>query len=301
MAKETKLETDGIDLDYSLDFDFDPEANIRSKVTKEARDKKSRTPVQETFSGILSEIKTKLKDPGFLSKVTKKALPDQYGDLLDALDKGAGTLSSLYEETLRDLKPQLIKLNKSVDKIVPDEQKFLKKITSQVKEKLGEDYQFSIKNSNEQLKEQSITNSLSEIFQQQRDFDFEIQARKSAEEKISQSIEEVRYTRNLDIFQNISDNTTRLTAYTEKVTQAYHKKSLELQFRNYFAVSELLQEYKRNSEIRKIQNDSIVKNTALPEYVKINNNERFRDLARNKLFNSIQDKVFGDQGVTFSV
>ena len=98
MAKETKLETDGIDLDYSLDFDFDPEATIRSKVTKEARDKKSRTPVQETFSGILSEIKTKLEDPGFLSKVTKKALPDQYGDLLDALDKGAGTLSSLYEE-----------------------------------------------------------------------------------------------------------------------------------------------------------------------------------------------------------
>lgn len=301
MAKETKLETNGIDLDYSLDFDFDPEANIRSKVTKEARDKKSRSPVQETFSGILSEIKTKLKDPGFLSKVTKKALPAQYDDLLDALDKGAGTLSSLYEETLRDLKPQLIKLNKSVDKIVPDEQKFLKKITSQVKEKLGEDYQSSIKNSNEQLKEQSITNSLSEIFQQQRDFDFEIQARKSAEEKISQSIEEVRYTRNLDIFQNISDNTTRLTSYTEKVTQAYHKKSLELQFRNYFALSELLQEYKRNSEIRKLQNDSIVKNTALPEYVKINNNERFRDLARNKLFNSIQDKVFGDQSVIGNV
>lgn len=297
MAKETILETDNLDLDYNLDFDFDPENSIRSKVSKEAKDKKSRTPVQETFSGILSEAKSKLKDPGFLAKVTKKALPDQYGELIDSLDKGAGTLSSIYEETLRDLKPQLIKLNKSVDKIVPDEQRFLKKITSRIKETLGEETQNSFRNSNEQLKEQSINNSLSDIFQQQRDFDINLQARKSAEEKISQSVEEVRYAKNLDIFQTISDNTIRLTSYTEKVTQAFQKKSLELQFRNYFAVSELLQEYRKNSEVRKLQTDSIVKNTALPEYVKVNNNERFQDLARNKLFNSVQDKLFGDQSV----
>lgn len=297
MAKETKLETDKFDLDLNLDFDFDPENTIRSKVTKEASNKKSRIPVQETFSGTIGGIKSRMFEPGFLSKMTKKALPEQYGEIFEALDKGAGSLSSIYEETLRELKPQLIRLNKSVDKLIPEEQKFLKTITAKVKSSLGEDYSNSYRNNNEQLKEQSIQNNLSSVFEQQRLFDTEIQARNQAENRIKESVDATRFTRTHDLLQSISESTIRLSTYTEKVTQAYQKKSLELNYRSYFVQSELLQEYRRHAEIRRLQTDSIVKNTSLPEYVKVNNAERFKDLARNKLFNSMQDSLFGDKGV----
>lgn len=297
MAKETKLETNKFDLDLDLNFDFDPESTIRSKVTKEASDKNSRKPIQETFSGTISGAKSRLSEPGFLSKMTKKALPEQYGEIFDALDKGTGSLSSIYEETLRELKPQLIRLNKSVDKIIPDEQKFLKTITSKIKASLGEDTSTSYRNNNEQFKEQSIQNSLNSVFEQQRNFDIEIQARKQAEDKIKESVDATRFSRTHDLLQSINDNTIRLSSYTERVTQAYQRKSLELSYRSYFVQSELLQEYRKNSEVRKLQNDSIVKNTALPEYVKVNDAEKFKDLARTKFFSSIQNSLFGNKGV----
>lgn len=293
MAKGEKLKTDDFDLDKDLDFNFDI-GDIEGQISPEAKTPKKRNPVSAVFTGTVGGIKTTLKDPSFLANVTKKSLPDSYGEVFNAADQVGSTATALYDEAVKELKPQLAAISKKVDRLVPDESKFLKKATGKIAKFFGvEDSTVNQGPTKEQIQDQSIAIALGQVFSQKQELDQDAEARQNAEEKIKDHIEGKRFESNFGILNSINESATRLANYTERVTQAYQKKSLELQFRSYFVQSELLSATNRYFEVFKAQNEAIAKNTSLPEFVKINNSERFKDLARNKFFSGVQDSLFG--------
>lgn len=293
MAKGEKLKTDDFDLDNDLDFNFDI-GDIDGQISPEAKAPKKRNPVSAVFTGTVGGIKTTLKDPSFLANVTKKSLPDSYGEVFNAADQVGSTATALYDEAVKELKPQLAAISKKVDRLVPDESKFLKKATGKIAKFFGaEDSTANQGPTKEQIQEQSIANALGQVFSQKQELEQDAEARQNAQEKIKDQIEGKRFESNFGLLNSINESATRLANYTERVTQAYQKKSLELQFRSYFVQSELLQATNRYFEVFKVQNEAIAKNTSLPEFVKINNSERFKDLARNKFFTGVQDSLFG--------
>lgn len=290
------IKTGKFDLDDDLtidDFNFD---EIDSLANPEIKSRK-RNPVMETFKGSISGAKSRLLEPSFIAKTIKDSLPEQYNVAFTAADKTLSTASSLYDEAVKEIKPQFSRLAKKVDRLVPENSKLLKKLTNKFDKFINGETSSYKQVSKEEFQDQSINASIAEIFKNQNEKDDELEARKSAKEDIKDSIDSKRFNTSLAALTSIEENTNRSINYTEKITQAYQKKSLELQFRSYFVQSELLKTSSKFFEVFNKQNESIVKNTALPEFVKIKDSEKFLEVSKGKFANSIHKGLFGDTNI----
>lgn len=297
MAKKESLKLDRFDLDDELDFGDFSFGDIDDQISPDAK-KKDRSPVMDVFKGTIKGAKNQFRNPSFITKVVKGALPERYGDILQYADEGVSTTSSLYDEAIRELKPQMSRLGNKIDKLVPEEQKFLKKITKKIKKVVGEEETEAYRGiSKEAKREESISASLAAVFDNQNKINREIEVKETAKADINRSIDGKRFNLEFKVLSNMNDGINRLSTYNDKVNQAYQKKSLELQFRSYFVQSELLDTTSKFFEVFKNQNEAITKNTALPEFVKIKNSERFREIAKGKFFGNIYGGLFGDQGI----
>ena len=289
-GKKEKLETEKFDLDADLDFDdFGSEDYGLDLDTKP----KSRSPVYNVAAGTISGIKSKFTDPGFLHSALKSVLPDTYGEITQAVNIGATGLVSLYDDAVKEVKPQVARIAKKVDKLIPAESKRIKALTTKISNFFGNevrpdnDYKADQQN-------QSVTNALAEVFGAQQDADNDREARSAAEGQIKENIEKKRFTSSFGVLSSINDSVGRMARYNEKINQAFQRKTLELQFRSYFIQAEMLEEQKKHNEISRAQGEAIAKNTALPEFVKIKSSEKFAELAKNKFFGSVQSGLFGD-------
>jgi len=291
MAKKEKLKLGELNLDDDLNFEeFDFES-LDSKMSPDSKKPKKRQPVMDVFKGTVAGVKDEIKSPSFLAKTLEAAMPKEYGEIVSTGSEMLGNASSLYDGAIREIKPQLSRIAKKVDKLVPAESKRLKKVTDKFKSLIGDETQSFSGPSKEQIQEQSIANSLAQVFAADAEANIENKAKEAAENRIKTSIESKRFTSNFGLLSSINDGVSKLNAYTTKVTQAYQRKSLELQYRSYFVQNELYQTTSKFFEIFNKQNEVIVKNTALPEFVKIKNSERFKELAKSRLMTGAQTAI----------
>lgn len=296
MAKKEKLQLDEFKLDDDLIFDFGVD-DIDANVNPDVRKAKSRNPVIDVFKGTIEGAKDQIKSPSFIAKTVQDALPRQYGEVFTSIDKTTSSLSSLYDETIKEIKPELSRLAKKVDRLVPEESKFFKKLSTKFTELMGNEFKAYQQVSEEQLQEQGIASALADVFGAQEEVRSEEKAREASEGKIRDAIEQKRFTSSFGVLNSINQSVSRLSQYNDKINQAYQKKSLELQYRSFFVQSELLQSSNRFFEVAKNQNEAIARNTALPEFVKIKDSEKFKEIAKGKFFDSIQRGLFGDNNI----
>lgn len=293
MSKKEKLNRDDFDLDYGLitpDFNID---EIDALANPDLKDKKSRSPVMDVFKGAIAGAAETATSPSFIAETIKQSLPKTYGEITTGVGEITGGIASLYDDAVKELKPQLSRIAKKVDKLVPEESKRLKKMTSSLSSFLGNES--DLKNNKANYEEQAIANSIAAVFQQQQQDSQQSEARESVKTQIKDQVEKKRFESNYTILSSIGENIARLTAYNDGINQAYQKKSLELQYRQYFTQAELLKATKEYNEIFKNQNDAIARNTALPEFVKIHNSEKFKELARDKFLGAVQSGLFGSE------
>lgn len=290
MAKKT-TQTGNYDLDKDLDlgqFDFD----IDSQINPAVNNRKSRSPITDVFKGTIKGAGTRIKDPSFIKKVIKDSLPPNYEYMANETDKGLESMSRLYNDASREIKPQLQRMAGRVDRLVPEEQRLLKKMSKKFKDLVGVDYEPSASGPN--LQEQAIANAMAQVFSAQNQSDNDHRAKQAAEDKIQEQIESKRFKTNFGLLSSINDSLQRVTAYQDKITLSYQKKSLEIQYRSFFVQTELLEQTKKFNAIFEKQNEAVIKNTALPEFVKATNTERFKEIARNSLFGNMQ-KTFTER------
>jgi D-alanyl-D-alanine carboxypeptidase len=296
MAKKIDLRTDPHALDSSLDLpDFGLD-EIESSLSADAKDTKSRNPVIDVFRGSIEGATDKFKDPAFLGQVTRDALPKTYGKIFSTADSAAETATSLYNDAVKELKPQVSRIAKRVDSLVPAESKRLKGLTTKIKDFFGDEAPMP-GTSKEEVQDQSIHLAISSVFGQLEDKAIEREARENSQKRVGEQLEGNRFEMNYGLLSGIRDSVARSASYTEKVEQAFQRKSLELQYRSYFAQAELLATSTRYYEMFSKQYEAIAKNTALPEFVKIKNSERFKEMARTKFIDSIQNSLFGSDSV----
>lgn len=294
MAKKEKLQTDNFDLDTDFSFDDFNEDFVDSQINPAVK-KGGRKPIDKVLKGTLKGAKDKAKDPSFIGSLVRKTLPSTYGEIVDNVDKVAGTASSLYDQAVRDLKPQAGRMAKRVDKLVPDEYKRAKKITGKIASFLGVDEGPSSSiPTKEQVQDQSVAIALAQTFGEQNDKMQKMQVERDTENRIQNNINRRVSQSSLSLLASMDSNITRLTRYNDKINQAVQKKSLELQYRQLFAMRDMTDALKTFSEVSRNQLEAIAKNTSLPEFVKINNSERFKDLARTKFIDKVQNSFFGE-------
>lgn len=300
--KGTKGKKEDFDLDFDFDFDdeltdsidLDIEDNINSSANKGGK----REAVLDTFKGAISGAKDVIFSNENIRTFTETALPDEYSAIFNTAESIGTSLSKVKENASKELKPIVGRLTKTLDKMVKSDESRTKKISDKLKS------MFSIYESDRvseaKQQEDSITSSLNEIFgktiEAQATISAQTEARREAKERLDDQVELKKFNSQYSALTSIAQSTSILTQYQHSVTFNYQKKSLELQYRSYFILADLLNKSKEHFTKTNAHLENVVKNTGLPEFVKLQQKERFVEMARNKLFDKAQSRLFkGDQ------
>ena len=291
MAKKDKLKTNQniFDDDLNLpDFDFD---------LKPPKD--DRKPVIKVLDGVKEGLKNSVTTPGKIQDALKKILPDGYGEAIDLKDQTVDTIKKLYDNTAKEIKPSVKDMTRAVDKILPESAKKTKSLLSKIDKwasdngynsnaaadkKAGEDYE--------------VASQIGSIFKFQMEQDVKKEEEKSNREIIREGLAVDRHKDQLGLLNTINIGINTLAQYQNKVTAGYQKKTLELSYRKYFLMGDMLEEMKASNEQKRLALKDIVKNTALPEIVKTRMSEQFHDFAKNKFVsgvsNGVSNMLFGE-------
>ena len=119
---------------------------------------------------------------------------------------------------------------------------------------------------------------------------------KVIEELINRQIETNRAKTQQELLGGILANTERSRKFSLEIANNYYRRSIELQFRNLYAVKELSAINKEAFNTFKNQFESIVKNTALPDFVKVRGTEALKAAAYQNIGGRMTDTLFGSAG-----
>lgn len=279
MAKKN-LEMDFESFDDGLDFNFDED--ITGSIDQEARRNKPRSPVSNAIKGALQGAKDTVKSPSFIQSTLRKALPDTYGEISDNVGDIAQGSYELYNQASQSLKPQLRSIAHKIDQGIPDSSRKLKKISSTILEKLGgrEEARVDTRASQE---DQSVNQMLASVFEAQQ----ESAKQEDYKQSLRDEIQRKRHQQSLHQQRSMTQDLSVLTQYTTNVTSRYQKKMLEIQLRSFMGQSAFYSDARRYFEAFKVQNEAVIKNTALPDFLKITNSERFKEVAQTRFLNSL--------------
>lgn len=287
MAKETDINFDDDFSEFDdFDFSYDPSAyNVDN--SREAIDIISSTALDNVLkSSTAATIGTAIK---------QHALPKGYVAVIDAVDEAMDMGRTVYDSALKQIRPAtasvktLLRSKEStIDKMLPSW------ASAKVKE-------IAVDDSTDNRPyvdpvEAAIQSALLEVFNRSTQMDVTRARLDIANETINSAKVDVQHTQTLYTLSNISTNISRLVGYQDSILENYHRKDLELQMRQYFVLRDLLVVSKASSDNTKNQLAGILKNSSLPDFVKLRLRENYGQLLTNRLLGSTMDKMasYGD-------
>lgn len=285
MAKKEKFTSGSFDLDVDLDFDnFD----FGDKPQKTKKDRHPVLTSAKNFAkGSIGGLKSAATDRAKIAKAIRAGMPREYGEIMDRTGDFNTQLSSLYNDAATKIKPELQKITKQVDKLVPEEMKRTKGILSKIKKTLGVDDKNRFETDSEEARAEGMMQAqLAEVFAVQAEDSVKSRAEDRAERKIKDKVDAKRFESSFGLLNSINVNMARMSNYTTKVNSAFQKKSLELQYRSYFVQQDLLKTTKALAVLLDERTEAIQKNTGLPDFVKRTKSEDFREMTRRKMMNA---------------
>ena len=262
--KRDEINLSEFDLDDDLDFniDFDP----------------PQAPVPEGRDAILTLPKHLAKgalnaamSPGKRDEIIRSSLPKEYKAAYEAYDSLAnqgskilGTARDEYRKTKQELKRTGRDVLPAIKSFLP--KKIYDKLLESTKEHKYQDFDARLA---------EIEGTTANIFDQvksqneqpdRRMVDAVLQER--AEKELREQSNDIKINRLVDLVQGIGRDTGQVVGYQNTITTDYRRKMLELTYRQYFAMSDLVEITKNNAERSTSALESIVHNTALPDYAK---------------------------------
>lgn len=293
MARKDKTDLDDLDLD-NLDFgdddlSIDPLEDNRSPVTKVA-------------TSFLRGVKDELTEPSNLKRRLLGILPEGYGRAANLADETVSMGKELYDTTAKELKPVTRDFKRATERLMPKvegkvPQTWYDKIKGYLKgDREREEERERLQGFNKsEVRDSEIAQSMAKIFdaqmQAQADETAERDARQEATDRIQDFREEKRSRTSIGLLDNIRQGIYRQVSYQDRITANYQRKSLELQYRQFFVASDLLEVTRQGTKLTLQRLNDVIKNTGLPEYRKINLHEAGMQTLRDTMLYSTQQSV----------
>lgn len=286
MAK-TKFSAKKLDFNDDLDFDFEGLGG------PERPDTDDRHPVVKAFATSGKEAKRFVTNGNNVEKFLKAALPQGYGEAYDLASEAKDELSGLYNTVSKDLEPVGTAARSLARKHLPKlDGKIPQSLAKKLKEFAGEE-RSGPSGTPAQNREKQLAGLLDEVFQTQAKERVKNREESDTRDKVRQGFEQIRHKDQVSQLNEIRKAVQGLDNYNNKVVYNYQRKTLELSYRQYWAMAELAQEQKiSNQKIVQFLKDT-VKNTGLPDFVKTRASEKFKELTRNRFLDSARDKFVG--------
>lgn len=271
------INIDDIDKEFSID-DF----NI-DELDVSGRDP-SKTNKKNKLSTIAKFIDIKSFSKGALSKI----LPKEYVTTLDSVNKNIDFANELYDKSTAPIRKSIQRNNRTLREIEPIVNRYLgKKIGSKYSDFVRANTPYTYTN-DDSGDENTVNNTLTEIFGEQQKTDQERRKQDFAERLIRDRREDQRFNRSFSVSKGIYDVNKRLLDYQEQVDYKYKKKSIELQVRTYIELKKhhMLAAANMNDTSRFLK--QLVHNSTLPDIQKMRISEQAKGMFREKLIGQAQ-------------
>lgn len=285
-GKSVKLRADRFDLDDDLnipsfDFPFDDVDD-------------NRKPTAKVKDGIKAGLKSSLSRPSLYGNLLRGALPSEYGQAFDTYERVGSNLRQVYKEARDELRPGLGDIARSAESFIPDSMKGAKDALLKIQK--WSDSAKQMQHSAARQREDNMALELGNIFKTQFEQQVKDTARADATKKVDDALGVIRHRDQMAALSQMSFDIQRLAQYQTGITQAFQRKSLELQYRSYFVQADSLELQKKSIAALTNRLDAISKNTALPDFVKTRSSEYMREQVRNKFLQGAVGNLFGGAG-----
>ena len=274
-------EMEDFDFDFDADFSGDffaeepPPANKREAVARTL--KTAGKSFAEEFD---------LRDPDKIEKYINSAIPSSLSTEVNTLIDLKSSILEELQKTGPEMKRNTNKLLKTINKYIPKG-----KISGGIDKLIGmtDSEQVSSYN-NQKSREAMLEESIARMIESTE----ARSERAEAEQRIREEINFRKDLNQLEISNHIVANLDRLINFENTVTTNYYKKSLDLQYRLLDTAQQSLELGKLNADTSKNQLEAVIKNTSLPDVVKVRSAEVIKMLAVQNTANSAMKSLFGE-------
>lgn len=283
-SKENKVDT-SVDMDDMEDLDME---GMDFGDLENVED--DRNPSKPAIAKELAEEAGKGFFDSLVTNTAKKSLPEEYTSYGPEMMDYANFAKETFDENASKVNNSLYKFGKEVKKILPFQIGLLNKYL----ESKESEYETAREESKEEQQEASIQSNLTSIFDKQIEIQKAIEAKRDASDEVETRERITTNKLNYNVLANIDSNVANQTAFTMQISKEYYRKSLELQFKSFYIQSDMLKTMKDYYKGFSIQFDDIVKNTGLPEFVKLNSNERVQEVIRTQATQNLYKTLFSN-------
>lgn len=275
---------DDIEFDDSDDFNFDDEMGFEAGEGEPVKD--DRNPVTKSRDAAIESIGDELRNTDRMVDTIKENLPSGYQAAVRSADSVVKETKNLYDDAVKELKPTLIQLKKNTKRLLPALKNVMpESLGNKIESMLSEDDSIqAAADAAKQGDDAAISGSLGAIFQaqaQQGDQDKQTEVVRTT---MRQNVEDAQTKAGLNLNVDIANQLARLNAFNDDIQSKVSRQSLELQFRSYFALRDLLTISTRTADDTVTKLAEIVKNTALPDIVKFQQSEVFMQQYKDKMY-----------------
>lgn len=273
------------DLDNFDDFDFD--GGFDDFDTPPAKD--DRKPIVKVATSFLAGAAEELSDPTRVKKMALDALPEGYTKAAGMADKVAATGRELYHTTAEELKPVIRDAKRLGRRALPAVKGLLPdRIAKKLEELTAEEPRGP---SVQQTRDAEINAEVADIFKLQMENDAQAREEDNVEKQSQRKQDTARFKTEIETLNSILAGVNRQVAYQDQILARYQKKSLELQYLQYFTLRDTFELHKASAKDTKTALQDIVKNTGLPEFVKSNLSEHGGHLFRERILGAASAKA----------
>lgn len=287
MATRDDNRNDYGDFEFDRDLDFDYSGGD----FPDERPKRDRKPVDHVLEGVKTSMRNKFTDPSTYTQIARDALPEGIGKAWEATEQITSDASRLYDQSISEVKPQMASIMRKIDKLVPDSATRLKQTTKALADSLSGSRKADWDNTD--AVDQGVERMLGETFGRMMAQTEEDRVEDEARKILNDKIDTKRFNTSFKVQQQIAVGVNSIRDYQQTFNMNFQKKSLELQYRSYFAMASLVKSFNEYRKVAETTGAGILKNTGLPDAAKIKETERFTNIAKNKAFGAIQDSLFG--------
>ena len=280
MAEDIDIEDDGFGSFDDFDApDFDGDVGGGNE---------NRTPVTAAASSFTEAATNNLLSVNAAQRVLRKGLPKGYGEAADLVDEVAGEASDLYDKAEKRLEPAIKSAKEATRGLLPKAEGILPK---SVYAKISSWSEDSSRSGGTNADEESISTALGSIFTTQMEQSEQSNQEQTVKDTLKNEVDGQRHEKSYNQMALVQQSVSRLVGYQDTITAAYQKKSLDLQFRHYFAARDLLKlQTAGNADVITALND-IKTNTGLPDWVKTQNSENFQSMLQERLMGGTVESV----------
>lgn len=277
------------DLDFDLDMDFEDSDFGSDDFDFEPKPvEDNRSPVLKSAEKFKDRFKESLLNETNIRRALTSAMPDEINESITIVDNTLTGVNSAYHDTVKKLKPTVRELKRSarglkkaLGGVLPE------RVDKWLDAALEDGDSSSSTPSEEEMFENSIKSTMAEIFKVQEE-----QRGEERQEDKAMSIASMRQQgETLNATGQILKHISHMRTVGDTVGVAVQKKMLELSMRQLRVQNSIFKKFSDHSDRAISALDDIRKNTALPDIVKRQNKELFKDIMLRKFIDNTQESI----------